>query len=60
MDRSLMRPLILWTVLELSEAEEHLLQRDLAHAVVFNPVFLLGCLQSAKNLNGREEQLQKK
>lgn len=47
-----MRPLGLGTVLELSEAEEHLLQRDLAHTVVFNPVFLLGCLQSAKNLNG--------
>lgn len=31
-------------VLELGKAEEHLLQRYLADRVVFNTVFLFGCL----------------
>lgn len=39
-------------VLELGEAEEHLLQRYLADTVVFDTVFLFGCLQSAKHLSG--------
>ena len=42
----------LYAVLELGKAEEHLLQGYLAHAVIFNAVFLLGCLQSAKHLSG--------
>lgn len=45
-------PPALCAVLELGKAEEHLLQRYLAHAVVFNAVFLFGCLQSTKHLGG--------
>lgn len=44
-------------VLELGKAEEHLLQRYLTDTVVFNTVFLFGCLQSAKHLSGRAEEL---
>lgn len=51
------QPPAVCAVLELGEAEEHLLQRYLADTVVFNTVFLFGCLQSAKHLSGRAEEL---
>lgn len=49
-------PLALCAVLKLGKAKEHLLQWYLTHAVVFNVVFLFGCLQSAKHLDGSWER----
>lgn len=46
----------LCAVLELGKAKEHLLQRYLAHTIVFNVVFLFGGLQSTKHLDRQQRR----
>lgn len=46
-------PSVLCVVLEASEAHEDLLQRDLAHRVVFQAILLFGFLQGPEDLQGR-------
>lgn len=51
------RPLILARGLQVGEAQEDLLQRDLAHRVVVHSVLLLGLLQDTKDLWEAEKPL---